>query len=67
MKTLIRKCEDNNTVGSFCDCVSGGESADPAATAFCNRAKTDTKINGDDLDELKKALIDLEDDGCCEC
>jgi hypothetical protein len=58
---------DIDTVGSFCDCIAGGESADPAAQAFCNRAKTDKNITDKDLAELKMALMDHEDDACCEC
>jgi len=65
MKTLSRKCSDINTVGSFCDCIASEGSVDPAAEAFCNRAKTDKNITGEDLAELKMALSDLEDEGCC--
>jgi hypothetical protein len=62
------KCVDTNTVGSFCECIAGEEPVDPAAKAFCNRAKTDKNITGDDLAELKMALLDLEEDeGCCDC
>lgn len=61
------KCMDNNTVGSFCDCIAGEESVDPAAEAFCNRAKTGKNVTGDELAELKMALMDLEDDACCDC
>ncbi len=70
MKTINEKCEDINTVGSFCGCIAGEESVDPAAKAFCNRTKTDKNITGEDLAELKKALADLnedDDDGCCGC
>lgn len=67
METLSRKCTDINTVSSFCDCIAGGDTVDPAAKAFCNRAKTDKNITGDDLADLKRALIDLEDEACCEC
>jgi hypothetical protein len=63
----LQKCVNINTVSSFCDCIAGDVSVDPAAQAFCNRAKTDTNITGDDLAELKKALMDLEDDACCDC
>ncbi len=66
MKTLP-KCADDNTVGSFCDCIAGVEPVDPAAKAFCNRAKTDKNVTGDDLAELKMALLDLEDEACCDC
>ena len=66
MKTLP-KCVDNNTVGSFCDCIADDETVDPAAEGFCNRAITDKKITGEELAELKMALIDLEDDACCDC
>jgi len=67
METLSYKCMDIDTVGSFCDCIAGGESADPAAQAFCNRAKTDKKITREDLADLKTALMDQEDEACCEC
>jgi len=67
MKTLSNKCADINMVGSFCGCIAGEESVDPAAQAFCNRAKTDKNVTGEDLAELKKALVDLEDDDCCGC
>jgi hypothetical protein len=67
MKTLPDKCVDINSVGSFCGCIAGVESVDPAAEAFCNRAKTDKNITGDNLAELKMALMDLEDEACCEC
>ena len=70
MKTINEKCEDINTVGSFCGCIAEGERVDPAAKAFCNRAKTDKNITGEDLAELKKALTDLDeddDDDCCGC
>lgn len=63
----LTKCVDNNTVGSFCDCIASGAPVDPAAEAFCNRAKTDKNITGEDLAELKMALMDLEDDACCDC
>jgi hypothetical protein len=68
MKTINEKCEDINTVGSFCGCIAEGVRVDPAAKAFCKRAKTDKNVTGEDLAELKKALADLEDDDdCCGC
>ncbi len=73
MKTLSDKCADINAVGSFCDCLSGEEPRDPAAEAFCNRAKTGKNATADELAELKKALLDLydpvldDDDACCDC
>lgn len=67
MDTIPNKCMDINSVGSFCDCISGGEPVDPAAQAFCTRAKADPKVTGEDLAELKMALLDMEDDACCEC
>jgi len=68
METLPQKCVNINTVGSFCDCIAGEGPVDPAAQAFCNRAKTDKNISGEDLAELKMALLDMEeDDACCEC
>jgi len=69
MKTYPDKCADINTVGSFCDCIAGNGSIDPAATGFCNRVKTGENVTGDELAELKNALLDLEDkeDPCCDC
>ncbi len=66
METIPDKCADINTVSSFCDCIAD-ESVDPAAEAFCSRARGDVNVTGDDLAELKMALMDLEDDGCCDC
>ena len=60
MKTLPTKCVNINTISSFCDCIADDESVDAAARAFCDRAKVDKNIIGDDLAELKKALMDLE-------
>jgi hypothetical protein len=62
MKTMPLKCKDINAVGSFCDCIDDAESADKAARVFCQRARTgsDRYVTGDDLTELKKALLDLE-------
>jgi hypothetical protein len=66
METLPLKCVNANTVGSFCDCIEGAEPVDVAARAFCDRAKAgDKNITGDDLSELKKALMDLECESCC--
>jgi hypothetical protein len=67
MGSMNQKCSENNTVSSFCDCIGGHEAADPAAKAFCDRAKTDKNITGQDLAELKMALSDMEEGGCCEC
>lgn len=72
MRPLPEKCEDINTVTSFCDCISGEESVDVAAEGFCKRAADSSgSATGDELVELKKALKDLEetdpDEGCCEC
>jgi len=67
METLSQKCEDINTVSSFCDCIAGEETVDPAAQAFCKRAKTDKNITGEDLANLKMALMDPEDEACCDC
>ena len=67
METLSQKCADINTVSSFCDCIAGEETVDPAAKALCSRAETDKNITGDDLTDLKKALMDLEDEACCDC
>ena len=64
MKTIPVKCKDINAVGTFCDCIADAESVDVAARAFCRRTSTgrDTNVTGDELTELKKALIDLESD-----
>jgi len=61
------KCMNIDTVGSFCDCITADADADPAAKSFCTRAKTDKNITGEDLVDLKTALLDVEDEGCCEC
>ena len=72
MSSLPKKCDGSNTVTSFCDCLKGEESVDVAADAFCRRAADSSEhVTGDELVELKKALMDLEDtdpdDSCCEC
>ncbi len=67
METLPQKCRDINTVDSFCDCIAGNEPLDRLVEAFCNRAITDKDITGEELAELKMALMDQEDDACCEC
>jgi len=72
MRPLREKCENSNAVPSFCDCISGDESVDVAAQAFCKRAADSSgSVTGDELGELKKALKDLEatdvDESCCEC
>ncbi len=61
MDLLPKKCEDINAVKSFCDCLSGEETVDVAAKAFCRRAADSIEhVSGDELVELKKALKDLE-------
>jgi hypothetical protein len=72
MRPLSEKCEDINTVTSFCECISEERTVDPAAEGFCKRAAGDSGgVTGDDLVELKKALKDEEetclDEDCCEC
>ncbi len=64
MRTSPLKCRDENVVEAFCDCIGSEESVDKAAQAFCRRPSTgsDRNASGDDLRELKKALMDLEDD-----
>ncbi len=64
MQTMPLKCKDVNTVGAFCDCIADAEPVDAAARAFCRRAgsNSDAGVTGDDLTELKKALMDLESD-----
>jgi hypothetical protein len=68
METIPSKCMDVNMVGSFCDCISGAESVDAALGAFCTRSKTESgrNITGDDLAELKKAVMDMESE-CYHC
>ena len=67
MDTLSEKCMDSDAVGSFCGCIAGDKSADPAAQTFCNRAKTDKNVTNADLADLKMALMDTEEDSCCDC
>ncbi len=67
MKTLPKKCEEIESVSSFCDCMAVEDPSNSAAQAFCNRAKTDKNITGEDLTELKMSLMDEEDGACCEC
>jgi hypothetical protein len=64
MNAMPLTCKDINAVGSFCDCLDDAESADRAARVFCQRARSgsDRFVTGDDLAELKKALLDLESD-----
>jgi hypothetical protein len=63
MKTIPDKCMDSNVVSSFCGCMEDVESVDVAVQGFCARAESgkDKNTTGDDLAELKKALIDLEE------
>jgi hypothetical protein len=63
METIPRKCATINTVRSFCDCIEADiDSVDVAARGFCARVQAgqETSITGDELAELKKALLDLE-------
>jgi hypothetical protein len=62
MKTIPDKCKDVNVVSSFCGCIADAESVDVAAKGFCARSKrgTDKNTTGEDLAELKKALMDME-------
>jgi hypothetical protein len=64
MKRIPDKCKDVNAIGSFCDCIAGAESVDVAARGFCRQSTTGSVsgVTGDDLNELKKALKDLEGD-----
>ncbi len=66
MDTLTQNCMDKETVDSFCGCIGGNASADPAAQAFCTNAKNDPRITGEDLAELKMALSD-DEGSCCDC
>ncbi len=61
MKTMPSKCRDINEVSMFCDCLADEDSVDAAAQAFCKRASGNPYVTGDDLAELKQALMDLED------
>ena len=62
MKTMPLKCKDVNAVGAFCDCIAGVDSVDVAAKAFCKHTASGGRehTTGEDLAELKKALMDLE-------
>ena len=62
METIPLKCQNVNTVSSFCNCIAAAETVDPAARGFCDRAIAGNyeSVTGDDLTELKKALKDLE-------
>lgn len=66
MRTMPLECRDINTVSGFCGCIANAEPVDVDAKAFCLRAGSgsDVKVTGDDLAELKNALMDLEDEGC---
>ncbi len=60
---MSRKCVEIDAADAFCKCIAGDASVDKAAQAFCRRpAGRDRRSSGDELKELKKALLDLEDD-----
>ncbi len=61
MRTVPMKCKDINTVSGFCSCIENEDDVDAAARAFCERAGSNPYATGDDLSELKKALMDLEE------
>ena len=65
MKTMPKKCKDVNAVGAFCGCIADEDTVDAAAQAFCERAGTGSgkNVTGEDLAELKRALMDLESKG----
>jgi hypothetical protein len=65
MKTYPDKCTDINMVDSFCSSICGEGTVDPAARGFCDRGRTGKIVIGEKLAELKKALMDLEDEACC--
>lgn len=67
MDALPKKCADINTVSLFCDCIAGENNVDPVAKTFCSMAKTNKNTTGGDLDDLKIALMNLEDEACCDC
>ncbi len=63
MRTMPEKCRDVNAARAFCDCVADEDQVDEAAQMFCQRLATggDPYVSGDDLAELKRALMDMED------
>lgn len=67
MEAIPSKCMDVKGVGSFCDCIADGEPVDAAVGAFCSRAKTESgkNLTGEDLAELKQAVMDMESECCC--
>ncbi len=67
MEALLQKCLNNAEVESFCDCVAKEKPSAPEAEAFCSRAETDKSMTAENLEELKMALMEEEDDACCEC
>ncbi len=66
MDDLTQTCMDKDTIESFCGCIGSAGSSESAAQAFCNRAKTDKKLNEEDLTDLKTALMD-DEESCCDC
>ena len=67
MDKLSSKCMNIDAVSSFCDCISEAGLIAPEAQVFCSKAKTDPKTTSEDLVELKMALLDSEEDACCDC
>jgi hypothetical protein len=65
METSSQKCMDTDTVESFCGCISKSGPVYKAAQDFCDRAKTDKSITGEDLTRLKMELVDSECGQCC--
>jgi hypothetical protein len=65
MKTMPLKCKDLKAVDAFCDCIAGADNVDVAAKAFCKPTVPGKRerATGEDLAELKKALMDLENPG----
>lgn len=59
MQTMPAKCKDVKAGRVFCDCIADEDSGDVAAQAFCQRANPNPHVTGDDLAELKRALMDL--------
>jgi hypothetical protein len=55
------KCKDVKAVRAFCDCIADEDSVDVAAQVFYQRVGTGAEqyVTGDDLAELKRALMDL--------
>ncbi len=67
MEALLQKCLNHAEVESFCDCVAKEKPSAPEAEAFCKKAETDKSITKENLEELNMALMEDDNDACCEC